>query len=52
MDIVPALAQAYTYVFDLACNNDMLFRHVSEKSLENQTRAREFFGLRDFYRFI
>lgn len=49
--LVPRLAKAYKYVFDLACNNDTLFKLSSENPSDSSTKAREFFGLRDFYRF-
>lgn len=51
-DLIPNLAQAYLYVFDKACNSDTLFRHTDDVLSENILKAREFFGLRDFYRFL
>lgn len=51
-DIIPSLAQAYLHVFNKACNSDTLFRHIDDGPSENILKAREFFGLRDFYRFL
>lgn len=51
-DLIPRLAQAYLHVFNKACNSDTLFRNNDDVPLENLLKAREFFGLRDFYRFF
>lgn len=51
-DLIPNLAQAYLHVFNKACNSDTLFRHIDDVPSENILKAREFFGLRDFYRFL
>jgi hypothetical protein len=45
-DLVPHLAKGYLHVFVKACESEALFG----KSSDDHLKAREFFGLRDFYR--
>lgn len=51
-DIILSLVQVYFYVFNKVCNSDILFRYIDDGFLENILKVREFFGLRDFYRFL
>jgi hypothetical protein len=47
-DIIPKLANGYLQVFEKTTTTSELFGTTSRDHL----KAREFFGLRDFYRYI
>lgn len=51
-NLIPSLAKAYLHVFYKACENDTLFSDLDGKQSEKLLKAREFFGLRDFYRLL
>lgn len=51
-NLIPHLSKAYLHVFNKACNNDTLFTRFDEDPQEKSIKAREFFGLRDFYRYF